>query len=1002
MDLKTLMGEGDILQRSAGNPDGLPLTSLEELIRDAIGTILTDSATIQFTYDDAANSGQGSLTAVANIGYADVTGLEERIRDTIGTALTEATGIDITVNDAGDTITIAVVGGEVSSNKLIQSGYLGLDTSAAGPNAFLAADRRFSLPHRALNTFIGASNGSLVKELIIGDSTGHAGASNMGVTDWISVYEVGMARQVNVQNRTAGMRPVQLWTAAFGVEAFAWDTVPANQNVTRGLNSANKQILAGQSAVHTEEATAVTIYYTALRTGGAVAEVTINGTVVGTIDNRDAGIAVGVDFDCGRSVTYTNPSGWGNATVTVAHNGTGTTFELEGAYFHSQNSTTGHMVIRADKSGQSINNLVNAAQLTEGAYHRQYIRNILPQVITIHLGINDGQIGRTAAQMAADFVTMVTNIRAQYTAAGNTWMPAIRYIFPWSWTFGTCPATWLTDYRAAMRTACNNNDVLFIDGHEATGTTANTASTTLDNTDDNLHPNDRGHAVWGWMLTEMTAPRANRRRRALDLAASNSQAITGFGSITSFHGAAGSTFHMGRDGGAAAVLGNRLGAILFTGSTTAYRTMAYGSGIQGVADGNWSPSSTPSRLEFMTSPSGSVAALTTRGGITEAGMFYVGLTQAAATAAITPTGEISAKNLVIGNAIPTTPVNELDVYKAAGATTISTYRANGSLAVPTPLLVNQVYGRINFKGWNDSIYYGASRIDVSAAEAWSAAASGTWMGFFVTPSGTVTVKELLRLYGSPNWATIAGGLQIAGDGGANQIVAPAKGGLDLQGMLQIRPSVLTLSATNGLNSNLALPDGTIALIPASGSTGAFSVGGLAITGTRAYSTGFMVWIVVQDPADLMTIVHEDASSTAAQRIQCPDGVSVANLKRALLVYDNTAARWVLIQYVLGKTIQNVVSSGGNVTVDYLLGNVIQTATTVTSNTTYNHTSAVGPVGTVLEFYMTNDATSGRTVTFGTNFKATGGTLVGTISKSFRIKFVSDGTNWVEESRATNL
>jgi hypothetical protein len=86
-------------------------------------------------------------------------------------------------------------------------------------------------------------------------------------------------------------------------------------------------------------------------------------------------------------------------------------------------------------------------------------------------------------------------------------------------------------------------------------------------------------------------------------------------------------------------------------------------------------------------------------------------------------------------------------------------------------------------------------------------------------------------------------------------------------------------------------------------------------------------------------------------------------------------------------------------VDVTLGNVF-TVTTVnaTGSVTFNATAG-GKAGTVITFIITNDATSAKTITFGTNFKTTA-TLVGTASKSAVLTFTSDGTSWYESSRVT--
>lgn len=79
-------------------------------------------------------------------------------------------------------------------------------------------------------------------------------------------------------------------------------------------------------------------------------------------------------------------------------------------------------------------------------------------------------------------------------------------------------------------------------------------------------------------------------------------------------------------------------------------------------------------------------------------------------------------------------------------------------------------------------------------------------------------------------------------------------------------------------------------------------------------------------------------------------------------------------------------------------------TTTTINATGNATinaSSGGLAGQTLNILITNDGTSGKTITFGTNFKPSA-TLVGTASKSAMVNFVSNGTSFYESSRQTGL
>lgn len=61
----------------------------------------------------------------------------------------------------------------------------------------------------------------------------------------------------------------------------------------------------------------------------------------------------------------------------------------------------------------------------------------------------------------------------------------------------------------------------------------------------------------------------------------------------------------------------------------------------------------------------------------------------------------------------------------------------------------------------------------------------------------------------------------------------------------------------------------------------------------------------------------------------------------------------------------------------------------------------GTAGQTVTFIITDDATGGHVVTFGTNFKPNG-TLTGTANKTATVQFVYNGTYWYEVSRTTGL
>src|SRR4030042_1236477 len=100
----------------------------------------------------------------------------------------------------------------------------------------------------------------------------------------------------------------------------------------------------------------------------------------------------------------------------------------------------------------------------------------------------------------------------------------------------------------------------------------------------------------------------------------------------------------------------------------------------------------------------------------------------------------------------------------------------------------------------------------------------------------------------------------------------------------------SLVLVNGLNSDISIPAN--AYIVAAGPTAAFSLGGFS-----AGSNGRII-IIHNNVAYTMTIVNEDASSTAANRINTLTGANVVlsadSKSAATFVYDSTASRWTLL------------------------------------------------------------------------------------------------------------
>lgn len=83
------------------------------------------------------------------------------------------------------------------------------------------------------------------------------------------------------------------------------------------------------------------------------------------------------------------------------------------------------------------------------------------------------------------------------------------------------------------------------------------------------------------------------------------------------------------------------------------------------------------------------------------------------------------------------------------------------------------------------------------------------------------------------------------------------------------------------------------------------------------------------------------------------------------------------------------------------GEIHKTTTVHATGDATINASAGGVAGQRMTVLIANDATSGKTITFGSNLKPNG-TLVGTASKAATVSFISDGTAFYEVARQTGL
>ena len=117
------------------------------------------------------------------------------------------------------------------------------------------------------------------------------------------------------------------------------------------------------------------------------------------------------------------------------------------------------------------------------------------------------------------------------------------------------------------------------------------------------------------------------------------------------------------------------------------------------------------------------------------------------------------------------------------------------------------------------------------------------------------------------------------------------------GEATVAPPTSALTLVNGLNSNIALT--TTMRMRITGPTGAFSLGGFV---APAAPDGIRLW-VYNPTSQTMTIVNQDGSSSAANRISTLTGQNVvlqsSEPSYATFSYDATDTKWILESYNTG-------------------------------------------------------------------------------------------------------
>ncbi len=176
-----------------------------------------------------------------------------------------------------------------------------------------------------------------------------------------------------------------------------------------------------------------------------------------------------------------------------------------------------------------------------------------------------------------------------------------------------------------------------------------------------------------------------------------------------------------------------------------------------------------------------------------------------------------------------------------------------------------------------------------------------------------------------------------------------------------------------------------------------TVGG-AITNQVAHDVGALT------KGGTLIVAYQSAIAAAAGRYFLRDtGGAQSLIKGKVRIGDNTDPT-LQLEVGVGAITGNMdtMTYANPMTLDVTLGNLHKTTTVnATGNATVNASTA-GSAGQHIWVLITNDATSVKTITFGTNFKSTGTITTTAVSKSAVVHFVSDGTSWYEVARATNL
>lgn len=426
---------------------------------------------------------------------------------------------------------------------------------------------------------------------------------------------------------------------------------------------------------------------------------------------------------------------------------------------------------------------------------------------------------------------------------------------------------------------------------------------------------------------------------------------------------------------ATVVSGDELGELYFSGYDSAnFLKMA---AIKAVSTGTIAATRVPTYLSFNVATNAAPSVLT------EVAQMQIGGLQLLGGNYIKPSADSTSA---------------LKITKADGTTAIITFDTTNSVigigtTAVTPNLINAAVAPSD--GTASNIVFNASHSLTSNSDTTASQRIFNFVGT-VAGSGGATTGDLVGVNGDVR------NNQTAGTWGASAAFAAA-----------VRnQNASTLSQAEGFK--------TIFIVSGAGSITLgydLHIRAPSVTSTGAIVThrGLYIENIGQALTTTSTAIHINTQTGSTNNLYLMLGTTAPTgnwaihatttndsaLAGKLMVGSTTAPTAVL--HVTGRISgsMDTMTYAATISLDVTLGNLHKTTTVnATGNATIN-ASAAGIAGQHMWILITNDATSGKVITFGTNFLTTG-TITGTASKSAVIHFISDGVSWFEVSRTLGL